>query len=292
MTTPLHSLWLRAMPALFVLLWSTGFLGAKLGLPYAEPFTFLGIRMLIASALLLALALATRAPWPANWPLVGRIALAGLLVHAGYLGGVFSAIRVGMSPGVVALLVGLQPLLTASLAGFLLGERVTVRQWQGLALGLVGVTLVVGGKLTSGQFSVFGLSMAALALACITFGTLYQKRHCSGMDLRSGGVIQYAATALVLLLLAAGLETMQVQWTSTFIFALLWLVLVLSVGAVGLLYELIRRGEAARVASLFYLTPPTTAVLAWWLFDERLTWSAIVGMLLVMLAVWRVNSRA
>ena len=292
MTTPLHSLWLRAMPALFVLLWSTGFLGAKLGLPYAEPFTFLGIRMLIASALLLALALATRAPWPANWPLVGRIALAGLLVHAGYLGGVFSAIRVGMSPGVVALLVGLQPLLTASLAGFLLGERVTARQWQGLALGLVGVTLVVGGKLTSGQFSVFGLSMAALALACITFGTLYQKRHCSGMDLRSGGVIQYAATALVLLLLAAGLETMQVQWTSTFIFALLWLVLVLSVGAVGLLYELIRRGEAARVASLFYLTPPTTAVLAWWLFDERLTWSAILGMLLVMLAVWRVNSRA
>ncbi len=273
--------WLSLMPALFVLLWSTGFIGAKLGLGYAEPFTFLGARMVIATGLLFCIVLLTRAPWPQDWRTVGHIAVAGLLVHAVYLGGVFSAINVGLPAGITALLVGTQPLLTAALAGALLGEHVTRRQWLGLGLGLLGIACVVGGKFQSGVTTVLGVGCALLALLGITLGTLYQKRFCSAMDLRSGGVIQYAATGLAFLGLALVLESRQIHWSGEFIFAMSWLVLVLSVGAVGLLYTLIRCGAAARVASLFYLTPPVTGVLAYLLFDEALGVMALVGMVVV-----------
>ncbi|HXH02343.1 MAG TPA: DMT family transporter [Candidatus Competibacteraceae bacterium] len=289
-TARAHSLWLSITPALFVVLWSTGFIGAKLGLPHAEPFTFLTLRFIIATALLLVFALATRAPWPRSWGEAGRIALAGLLVHAVYLGGVFSAIGAGLSPGVAALIVGIQPLLTAAVAGWWLAERVTGRQWAGLALGLLGVVLVVSSRLGQGGTNGFGLAAAVVALFGITLGTLYQKRHCAGMDLRSGGVIQYAVTGLAMLSGAGLFETRQVAWSGEFVFALLWLVLVLSVGAVGLLYTLIRRGEAARVASLFYLTPPTTALLAFLVFGERLPGTALAGMAVVVLGVWLVNA--
>ncbi len=285
----MNPVWLKSMPVLFVLLWSTGFIGAKLGLPYAEPFTFLGIRMVIATALLAVFALATRAPWPASPAQAGHQAVAGLLVHGAYLGGVFLAISTGMSPGIAALIVGLQPLLTAALAGPLLRERVRPRQWAGLALGLVGILLVVGDRLGGGRITGLGLAAVILALLAITSGTLYQKRFAGGVDLRTGGVIQYAATAAAMLGLAALTETMQVTWSGEFIFALGWLVIVLSVGAVGLLYTLIHRGAASKVASLFYLTPPTTAIMAFLLFDERLSWQALVGMGVVMAAVILVN---
>ncbi len=295
MTTTAHSPSAaeRAMPALFVVLWSTGFIGAKLGLPYAEPFTFLALRMAIAAALLAAFALATRAPWPADWRSVGHIAVAGLLVHAVYLGGVFAAIGAGLPAGIAALIVGIQPLATAALAGPLLGERIGRVQWLGLALGLAGVVLVVAGRgQLGGQVSAGGLAAIFAALAGITVGTLYQKRRCTGMDLRSGGVIQYAATGIALGVLALAFETRQVRWSGEFAFALGWLVLVLSVGAVGLLYTLIRRGEAARVASLFYLTPPVTALFAWALFDERLGAASLAGMAVVMLGVVLANRRS
>lgn len=281
--------WVRLMPAVFVLLWSTGFIGAKYGLPYAEPMTFLLVRLGLVAVVLGIVALVTGAPWPKTWAEAGRIAFAGLLVHGVYLTGVFCAIAWGMPAGVTALIVGLQPLLTAALSGPLLGERVSGRQWGGLLLGLVGVTLVVSEKIRFDSANSAGMALAIAALLGITFGTLYQKRHGTAMDLRSGAAIQYAATAAVLAVLAPMFETMHIQWTGEFVFALLWLSFVLSVGAIFLLFALIRRGAAARVASLFYLVPPVTALVAWAMFDERLGALALFGMGLTVAAVALVN---
>lgn len=282
-----NRLWLLLMPGLFVVLWSTGFIGAKLGLPYSEPFTFLGIRLAIAAALLLALALATRAPWP-DARLAGHIVVAGLLVHGVYLGGVFYAIELGLAAGVTAIIVALQPLLTAGLAGWFLGERLGPRQWLGLILGLVGVGLVVQSRLAFGG-NLAAVGCALLALLGITLGTLYQKRYCPQADLRSAGTLQYASNAVVLLAAAAALESMQIEWSGEFVFALAWLVLVLSVGAIGLLFALIRRGAAAKVASLFYLAPPFAAVFGYLLFDETLQAQALVGLGVVVVGVALVN---
>lgn len=281
--------WLRLMPGLFVLLWSTGFIGAKYGLPYVEPLTFLLVRLGLVAAVLALVALATRAPWPKSWAAAGRIALAGLLVHGVYLSGVFLAIAHGLPAGVTALVVGLQPLLIAALSGPMLGERVSGRQWAGLLLGLLGVGLVVREKFAIDADHLIGLGYALAALLGITFGTLYQKRHGTGMDLRSGTAIQYAATALVLAVAAPLTETMRIEWTGAFVFALLWLSFVLSVGAIFLLFALIRRGAAAKVSSLFYLTPPVTALIAWAMFDERLGAVALAGMGVAVAGVALVN---
>lgn len=283
--------WLRLMPGLFVLLWSTGFIGAKYGLPYVEPLTFLLIRLGLVAVVLALVALASRAPWPQDWATAGRIALAGLLVHGVYLSGVFLAIAHGLPAGVTALIVGIQPLLTAALSGPLLGERVSGRQWVGLLLGLAGVGLVVREKLSVDAEHLIGIGYAMAALVGITLGTLYQKRHGGGMDLRSGTAIQYAATAVVLAVVAPLTETMQVQWTGEFVFALLWLCFVLSVGAIFLLFALIRRGAAAKVASLFYLTPPVTALVAWMLFGEKLGVAALAGMAVAVCGVALVNRK-
>jgi len=274
-----------AMPGVFVLLWSTGFIGAKMGLPYAEPFTFLFLRFAILTVLLVVVALAFRAPWPSTWGAAVRIGIVGLLVHGVYLGGVFSAIHVGLSAGVAALVVGLQPLLTAVGAGAFLDEKVKPRQWLGLVLGLVGVTMVLGDKLNLSNGNLDGIAFAVAALFGITVGTLYQKRHGDAMDLRSGSAIQYAVAGVPMLVLAWTLESGEVTWSGELIFALVWLVLVLSLGAISLLYILIRRGAASKVASLFYLTPPVTAVFAWILFDETLVPLAMVGMGVVVLGV-------
>ena len=190
--------WERLAPVLFVVLWSSGFIGAKLGLPYAEPLTFLSLRLAIVAVLLATIGLALRAPWPADRRALRHVVVAGLLVHGGYLGGVFSAIHSGLSAGVVALIVGLQPVLTAIAAGFWFGERVTSRQWAGLGLGLAGVGLVLTGRIDLSGLNAPGLGLAAIALLSITAGTLYQKRYCGTMDFRTGGAIQYAATGLVL----------------------------------------------------------------------------------------------
>ncbi|HLS68367.1 MAG TPA: DMT family transporter, partial [Kiloniellales bacterium] len=244
------------IPALFVVLWSTGFIGARLGLPHAGPLTFLALRYGLVAALLLLLALATRAPWPRRWSEVGHYAVAGLLVHAVYLGGVFVAISLGVEAGVSALIVGIQPLLTAALAGLFLRERVSARQWAGLCLGLLGVTLVLANKLGQGPGSALGSFACLVSLVSITLGTLYQKRYCAGMDLRTGSVVQFTAAVLATAPLALLFEDTTIDWTGEFLFALLWLVFVLSLGAVTLLYLLIRRGAAAQFASLFFLVPP------------------------------------
>ena len=273
------------VPALFVVLWSTGFIGARLGLPDAEPLTFLSLRYTLAAGLLVLVSVASRAPWPRRLTEVGHFAVAGLLVHGVYLGGVFLGISMGVEAGVSALIVGLQPLLTAALAGVLLGELVTRRQWLGLAIGLFGVTLVLAGKVGEAPGSLFGSIACVAALIGITAGTVYQKRFCAGMDLRTGSVVQFTAAGLATAPLAFWFEDMHVRWNAEFVFALLWLVLVLSLGAVSLLYVLIRRGAASKVASLFFLVPPCTALIAWPLFGETLGPLAVAGMAMTALGV-------
>ncbi|WP_340318068.1 DMT family transporter [Rhizorhabdus argentea] len=272
-------------PALFVVLWSTGFIGARLGLPHTGPLTFLSLRYALAAGLLMLVSLASRAPWPSRLTEAGHFAVAGLLVHGVYLGGVFLGISMGVEAGVSAVIVGLQPLLTAALAGVLLGERVTPRQWLGLALGMSGVTLVLAGKMGQAPGSLLGSIACVAALIGITVGTLYQKRFCAGMDLRTGSVVQFVAAGLATAPLAFWFEDMHVQWSAEFAFALLWLVLVLSLGAVSLLYVLIRRGAASKVVSLFFLVPPCTALIAWPLFGETLGLPALAGMAITAIGV-------
>ena len=274
------------VPLLFVVLWSTGFIGAKLGLPDCEPLTLLSLRYAAVLLLMGAVAFATRAPWPASRAQWLHIGVSGLLIHAVYLGGVFTAIRLGLPAGVTALVVGLQPVLTALGAGLFLRERVRAAQWAGLALGLAGVVLVVSNKVAGGPAAAALLVPAVIALVGITAGTLYQKRFCASFDLRTGSVIQFLPCLVVTGLAAWRTETMVVHWTPAFMFALAWLVLVLSVGAVSLLNVLIRSGSAVNVASLFYLTPPTTALIAWAMFGETLTGLALAGMGLAVLGVW------
>nr|WP_076399907.1 DMT family transporter [Insolitispirillum peregrinum] len=279
--------YLSLMPLLFVLLWSTGFIGAKFGLPYAEPLTFLEVRYLLLVVLLVPFAILSRARWP-NWRLAGHIAVSGVLVHAIYLGGVFLAIAHGLSAGLTSLVVGLQPLLTAVAVGPFLGERVSGRQWIGFLLGLCGVVLVVLEKLLAANhvgLSWSGFALAAASLLAMTVGTLYQKKFCSGMELRTGTAIQYLAAAAVNGVAALSLETMEIHWSHEFIFAVLWLVFVLSIGAISLLMVMIRRGAVAQVASFLYMVPPVTALIAWGLFDERLGLMALGGMAVAMAGV-------
>jgi drug/metabolite transporter (DMT)-like permease len=273
------------LPFLFVFLWSTGFVGAKFGLPYAEPLTFLLTRYILVLGLMTTFALVTRAPWPRDARQIFHIAVSGFFVHALYLGGVFVAIKHGLPAGITALLVGMQPLLTACGAGWLLGERVSGKQWFGLVLGFAGVALVVSNKLGDAPLSAMMIP-AVVALLAITIGTLYQKRFCPHFDLRTGSVIQFLPTAVLTAVLAGATETMVVDWTPQFVFALLWLVLVLSFGAISLLNVLIRSGSAVNVASLFYLTPPSTAVIAWLVFDETLGGIALAGMVLAVGGVY------
>ena len=273
------------IPALFVVLWSTGFIGARLGLPHAGPLTFLTLRYGLAAGLLMLISLAMRAPWPRRFSEVAHFAVAGLLVHGIYLGGVFVGIALGVDAGVSAVIVGLQPLLTAAFAAVLLAERVGSRQWLGLGLGLLGVILVLAGKLGQAPGTMLGSLACEVALLGITAGTLYQRRFCASMDLRTGSVVQFVAAGLVTAPFALWLEAMRVEWTGEFVFALLWLVLILSLGAVSLLYVLIRRGAAAQVASLFFLVPPCTALIAWPLFGETLGPWALVGMALTAAGV-------
>ena len=270
----------------FVALWGTGFVGAKFGLPWAGPFDFLALRFVIVGALMLAIAFAFGAPWPAaprDWL---HIAVAGLLLHGLYLGGVFAGIDAGIPAGITALIVGTQPVLTAFIVGPLLGERVRPLQWVGFALGFLGLLLVLWERLSlPGGEPAAVLGWPLLALLAITAGTVYQKRFCPTLDLRSGTAIQYTVTAIALLPLALWVDREPLQWTGEFVFALAWLSIVLSLGAVTLLYLLIRRGAASRVASLFYLVPPTAAGYAWLLFGETLGPSALLGMVVIAAGV-------
>jgi drug/metabolite transporter (DMT)-like permease len=276
-------------PILFVLLWSTGFLGAKFGLPHAEPLTFLLIRFALVCAILLPIAMLTGARWPQTRSAVLHIAIAGLLIHATYLGGVFIAIHRGLPAGTAALITGLQPLLTGLVAAPYLGERISRRQWLGLLLGFGGVFMVVADKASLAEANLGNVLPAFVAVLGITIGTLYQKRHGGSMDVRTGSIIQFAASGLVMALLAPLFETMQVAWTGEFLFALGWLTLVLSLGAISLLILMIRHGAASRVASFFYLVPATTALFAYLLFGETLGPISLAGMVVTALGVALAN---
>lgn len=269
--------WTAAAPFVFVVLWSTGFIGSKLGIPYAEPVTFLVVRFAAVIAIFAAVVAVTRAPWPER-RLWGHVAVVGIALHGFYLGGVFVSIAWGLPAGVSALIVGVQPLLTATVVGPLLGERVSARQWTGMWLGLAGVIAVLWEKLAFEGIALVAVWPSVVALGGIAFGTLYQKRNCPNVDLRTGAVIQYVAATLFLLPFALTFETMAIRWTPEFVVAMGWLVVVLSVGAVSLLMVLVRQGAAAKVASFFYLVPPCTAVVAWLLFGETLGLLALAGM--------------
>ncbi len=285
----------RALPVLFVLLWSTGFIGARLGKPYIEPMTFLSVRFALVIALLAVAVAVARSPLPRGRGIL-HCAVVGVLVHAAYLGGVFQAITWQMPAGVAALIVSCQPLLTALVAGPLFGERLRLTQWLGIALGFVGVALVVGPGLVASGVAGFDLraeavGVAVVALFAITIGTLYQKRFAGEQPIRGGALVQYIAALLVLLPLSFAAETQQVTWTGELVFAMAWLVLVLSIGAIFLLMAIIRRGTVTNTASLFYLVPPMTTLIAWLLFDEQLGWIGLMGMIVAAAGVALVNRK-
>ena len=282
--TQQHGAWLTPIPVFFVLLWSTGFIVAKFGLPYAPPLSFLFLRCSGALAVLLPCVLIWKAPWPTGK--IGHVAVAGLLLQAGYLGGVWVAIKHGMPAGLSALIVGMQPILTAALAP-LIGERVRPRQWLGFFLGVTGVALVVYAKITLVGLSPLAIAACVFALLSITAGTMYQKHFCPRFDLRTGTVIQFGATALLLLPLALLLEDFgSIEWTPRFIGAMLWSIFGLSIGAIFLLFKLLRRSDATQVTSLLYLTPPTTAIMAWLMFGEAFNLLGIAGMVVAVLGVF------
>jgi len=280
---------IRFVPLAFVLLWSTGFIGARYGLPYIEPFYLLLIRTLLTLGVFGGLILIFRAQWPSPRQALHQM-VTGALVHGCYLGGVFAAIKWQLPAGVTSILVGLQPVLTAVLAWGLMGQTLQGRQWLGLGLGLLGVMLVLGTGLQPDQFELRleAVLAALVALAGISIGTLYQKRFGAGTDLLTGSFYQYLSMALMMGLLTLGFEQHQVEWHPELIGALLWLVFGLSVSAILLLMLMIREGEVARIASYFYLVPPVTALEAWLLFDEQLSMLALGGMVLAVIGVYLV----
>lgn len=273
---------------LFVVLWSTGFIGAKLGLPHAEPMTFLALRFGIVAVLMAAWVWLSGAPG-----LTGRQwaeqALIGTLVHFVYLGGVFVSIEWGIEAGLSALIVGLQPAVMAGLAYAMLGERLVWAQWGGMAASLAGVALVVGRKLEAGIGDGAGVVACVVGLVGISLGTILQKRLSAGTPQRSAFAVQFAAGALCCTVLAVGFEDMAIEWAPPMIIAMTWSIFVLSFGAVTLLYVLIRRGAASNVAALFFLVPPCTALIAWPLFGETLGWVEIGGLALTAAGVVMVN---
>ena len=279
-----HPALLSAMPAVFVGVWSTGFVVARLAMPHAPPMGFLAWRYafsLLAFGLWVAV---SRPAWPQGRAQWGHLAVTGLLMHAGYLGGVWAAVKAGIPAGTVALIVGLQPVLTAVWVSARGQHRVAPQQWGGLLLGLVGLALVVWPKMGRGEVTTFNLALSVLALASITAGTLYQKRHVAPVDVRTASLVQLAA-ALAATLPLALLESQPMQWHPDLVIALVWSVLALSLGASSLLMLLIQAGAATRVTSLFYLVPPCTAVLAWALFGEQLGLAAGGGMALCAVGV-------
>ena len=274
------------LPMLFILMWSSGYVVGKLALPFAGPFTLLVLRFGLAALVLLIVAIVTRAQWPRERAQYAHLVVVGLLVQALQFGGLYTGLKLGVSAGVSALIIGAMPLCTAFGAGAFLHERVGVRQWMGLIAGIAGVLLVALGKGVAWHAGAAGIGAVLLALAGITLGTLYQKKYCTGLDLRTGGCIQLAVATAVALPLALGLEGWQVAWTPTLILASGWLSVVNSIGAVSLLFLMMRRGDASRVASLFYLIPGTTALMGFALLGERLGPVSIAGFAITAGAVY------
>jgi drug/metabolite transporter (DMT)-like permease len=276
----------RFIPILFVVLWATGFIGARYAMPWAEPFSFLAVRFALAAAILAALALIMRAR-PLGARQAANAAFVGALVHGAYLGGVFWAIRNGMPAGLSALIIGLQPLMTAVIAGFALGEKVLPRHWAGLAIGFAGILIVLYPKIGDAIGGVTTSTLAAcfFGVVAISLGTVWQKRHLGGADLVSGTLWQYVGATALMAAASLAWETRTFVLTGELVFAMVWLVFVLSIGAIFLLMHMIREGEMAKVSSLFYLVPAVTALIAWALFDETLTPLQLAGMAITTLGV-------
>ncbi len=276
----------RFIPALFVVLWATGFIGARYAMPWSEPFSFLAVRFALAALILLALALALRAK-PLSRRQAAHAVLVGALVHGVYLGAVFWAIRNGMPAGLSALIIGLQPLITAVMAGLALGEKVLPRHWAGLAIGFAGIVIVLAPKIGDAVGGVTAATLAAcvFGVGAISAGTVWQKRCLAGADLVSGTLWQYVGATVVVAAGSLAFETRTFVVTGELVFAMAWLVLVLSIGAIFLLMHMIREGEMAKVSSLFYLVPAVTALIAWVLFGETLTPLQLVGMVVTMAGV-------
>jgi drug/metabolite transporter (DMT)-like permease len=287
--TPFTSALARVAPGIFVLLWATGFLIAKLGVPYAQPMTILAMRFVLAAIMMATVAAVTRAPWPRSWRRIGHIAVIGILLHAVYLGGCYVAIYAGMPAGMAALIVGFQPILTAAIAGPILGERTRPAQWIGIAIGFVGLMMVLWERIVIDLSHPAALLFAILSLLGITSATIYQKRFCPSFDLRTGTAIQYLAASLIMVPTTLILGVGTVDWAPTFIFALAWLVIVLSGVSIALLTWMISRGAASKVASLFYLTPPIAAIGSYFWFDERLSALALAGMAVIVFGLYLLN---
>jgi drug/metabolite transporter (DMT)-like permease len=280
------ALLVRAAPPLFVFLWATGFVAARLVVPHADPLTFLVLRYVLAASLLTAIALAARAPWPAGGHGWRDAMIAGVLIHGGYLGAVFWAIKHGVPAGISALIAGLQPLVTGMLVGWLLGERVSPRRWAGIAIGFLGTALVVAPKLGgAGGFPPLAVVVNFLGTVSITLGTIWQKRTAAAADLRTNAVAQFLGAALATLPLALLLESGRLDPVPELFIGLSWSVVALSIGAIGLLLVLIRGGAVAGVAALLYLVPPVSALMAYVLFGEALSPLQIFGMLVAAAGV-------
>jgi drug/metabolite transporter (DMT)-like permease len=290
MSKDMENLAARAAPAIFVVLWSTGFIGTKYVLHNAEPLTYLAIRMIVVVGLMAVIAVIARPQWPDRTG-VAHSVVAGLLVHGFYLGGTAIAIAHSIPAGLSALIPGLQPILTSTLANRWLGERVTPLQWGGLLLGLAGVVLILHDRPMSGDAG-WGWLASGVSLVSITLGTLYQRRYCNRIDWRAGNLVQYIAVTIFFAAGAWLFENNVVHWTREFVLSLMWLAVVLSIGSIGLLYWLIRHSAVTSVASLFYLVPAVTAVMAYVLFGEQLDMVAIAGMIACAAAVFLVNRRA
>jgi drug/metabolite transporter (DMT)-like permease len=284
-----ESLAARAAPVVFVVLWSTGFIATKYVVNNADPLTYLAIRMAIVVGLMAAIVAVARPKWPDRIG-IAHSAVAGILVHGFYLGGTAIAIAHSIPAGLSALIPGLQPILTSTIANRWLGERVTPVQWGGLLLGLGGVVLILHNRPLSGEAGL-GWLASVVSLVSITLGTLYQRRYCNHIDWRAGNLVQYVAVTLFFAAGAFALEDRVVHWTQEFVLALAWLAVVLSIGSIGLLYWLIRHAAATSVASLFYLVPAVTSLMAYFLFGERLDAIGIAGIAACAAAVFLVNRR-
>ena len=284
----IESRWLRAMPWVFVLIWSTGFIVARFGMPHSPPMTFLAVRYALSILCFLPWIVLAGVRWPASQRQALHLAVTGVLMHAGYLGGVWAAVKAGMGSGLSSLIVGIQPVLTAIWLSSVAGHHVSRRQWIGLLLGFAGLVLVVSRKFGAGgpgdSANWLNLSFAVIALLSITAGTLYQKRFVQPCDVRTANTVQLGAALLVTLPLAA-LETEPMHWTGELVGAMAWSVLGLTLGGSSLLYMLIQRGAAASVTSLMYLVPPCTALIAWVLFSEPITVTTIAGTALTAFGV-------
>ncbi len=284
----IHSLF---WPTLFILMWSSGYVAGKVGLPYAGPFTLIFIRFSVAALILFFVSMLTRAPWPATRRAWLHIAVVGVLIQATQFSGLYYGLSQGISAGISALIVGTMPVFTAIGAVWFLGEKVTAKQVAGLGLGLLGVTIVVSSKTSFDGGSITGYLAVVVALLGITSGTLYQKKHCATMDLRTGGFIQLSVASILVGIPALALEGLTVQWSPALVGSSLWLSLVNSIGAISVLFLMVRRGEASRVAGLFYLIPSVTALMGFFVLGETLSSVQVMGFIVSAGGVYLTTSR-